>query len=70
MDVMVRIGTIEKNALAEIGVCLGELKGQQRVDIRVYWAPGSDPSERVPTKKGVNMTVEQARELVKILSNI
>jgi len=54
------IGEIEKNMAEKIVLSLGEFKGKLRVDIRTHFLPDTDdPESWKPTKKGINMDLEQ-----------
>ena len=53
------LGEISKNAIEKIMVTLGEYKDKQRIDIRVYFLPDADPDNWLPTKKGINLSLNQ-----------
>lgn len=55
------LGEIEKNAIEKIIATLGEYKDKPRIDIRVYFLPDADPDPDnwIPTKKGINLSLDQ-----------
>ena len=52
------IAEIEKNTLEKIVASMGEYKDKQRIDIRVYFQPDADPDNWIPTKKGINISLD------------
>lgn len=51
----------------DIKVSISEFKGKNRVDIRKYY---DNKGEMAPTQKGVSMTVEDFKKLVKMIPSI
>ena len=71
------IGEIQKNALEKVVATLGEYKGKQRVDIRTYFLPDQaepdNPDNWIPTKKGINLSLDnwvEFKELVKKIDKV
>ena len=60
------IATIPKNQAEEIRVGLDEYKGHDLVSLRVWTDPYAG-DERVPTRKGVSMSVALLPELIAAL---
>jgi len=65
------IGEIKKNRGEKIVFSLGEFKGKKRIDIRTYFLGDEEDSEVwKPTKKGVNISLDQWQEFKEILHKI
>lgn len=60
------IATIPKNKLEEVRVGIDEYKGFDLVSLRVWTDPYAG-DERVPTKKGISMSVKLLPELIAAL---
>ena len=55
-----------KNALEEVRVSLEEYHGRKLIDLRVYYDAGG--GVRMPSKKGLALSVEQLPELAKAVA--
>lgn len=65
------IGEIKKNSGEKIVVSTGKYKGKQRIDIRTYFLSETEEEEPwKPTKKGINLDVEQWNEFKKLIEAI
>ena len=52
-------------------ISVGEFMGQTRVDLRVYYKPEDDTSGKLyPTKKGINLSLDEYEELKSVLSEV
>ncbi len=52
------IGEIDKSSVEKVRATLSEYKGQDRIDIRVFFLPDTTESDTwLPTKKGINIAV-------------
>ena len=61
------IATVRKNAVEELRVALGEYRGHNLVNVRIWASYDSADSEKRPTKKGFALRVEQLPELIAAL---
>ena len=59
---------IEKNTLEKIVATMGEFKGKQRIDIRIYFQDDND--EWRPTKKGINLGLDDQKEFKDLVGEI
>ena len=64
------IAEIEKNTLEKIVATLGEYKDKQRIDIRVYFQPDADPNNWIPTKKGINISLDSWPEFKDLVEKV
>ena len=64
------IAEIQKNTLEVIRATLGEYKEKQRVDIRVYYQPDADPNNWIPTKKGINISLDSWPEFKGLVEKV
>ena len=65
------IGEIPKSALEKIVATLGEYKGKQRIDIRVYYQPDvSEPDKWLPTKKGLSLSPDNWPDFKKLVGKV
>jgi len=65
------IGEIQKNALEKIVVTAGEYQGKKRIDIRTYYLPNqAEPDEWKPTKKGINLSLDNWQEFKELVGKI
>ena len=64
------IGDIPKNAVEKIVVSIGEFKGRQRIDFRIYYKPKVTEDKWTPTKKGINLSAEMWKELKALIPEI
>ena len=64
------IGEIQKNALEKIVASLGEYRGKQRIDFRIYFQPDTNPDNWVPTKKGINLDIDSWGEFKDLVERI
>lgn len=62
----VLVETIEKSRIDELRVALSEYRDRFYIDVRLY-TELSDSPEKVPTKRGINLRVEQLPELIEAL---
>ena len=60
------IATIRKNAAEEVRVSLDEFKGHNLISLRVWCDPYAG-DERVPTKRGLSVSVRLLPELIEAL---
>ncbi len=58
------IATVEKNASEELRVALGEYRGHNLVNVRIWASYDSAGSEKRPTKKGFALRIERLPELI------
>ena len=58
--------TIQRNDGQEVRITLREYKGNQYVDIRMFFQP-KEGGDMIPTKKGITMPVAYLGELRKAL---
>lgn len=57
---------IEKNSREELRVVWGEFRGQQLLNLRIFTdLPNVD--ERMPTRKGITLTMDQIPEVISAL---
>ena len=63
------ISQFTKNAVEEVRVSLTEYRGHKLIDLRVYYEP-RDGGERLPSKKGLTISVELFPELKKALGEL
>ncbi len=61
---------VEKNTLEKLVATLGEYKDKPRIDIRVYFQPDADPDNWVPTKKGINISMDSWGEFKNLVAKI
>ena len=61
--------TIERNDGQEVRITLREYKGNQYVDIRMFFQP-KEGGDMIPTKKGITIPVGQLGELRKALKEV
>ncbi|MEQ8167744.1 MAG: transcriptional coactivator p15/PC4 family protein [Candidatus Eremiobacterota bacterium] len=64
------IGEIKKNRGEKIVFSLGEFKGKKRIDIRNYFLGEEDSETWKPTKKGINISLEQWQEFKELLKEV
>ena len=64
MNAATVIATIEKNASEELRVALGEYRGHNLVNVRIWANYDSAGSEKRPTNKGFALRVERLPELI------
>jgi hypothetical protein len=50
------LAEMERSSTEKIRATLGEFKGKDRIDIRIYFE--GDRGDWLPTKKGINLAVE------------
>jgi hypothetical protein len=50
------LAEMERNSTEKIRATLGEFRGKDRIDIRIYFE--DDDGRWLPTKKGINLAVE------------
>ena len=62
MNDEIEIGTLEKSATQDLRVKLSTYQGRRYLDVRTYVTLDAT-GERVPTKKGVTVTVAKIPEL-------
>jgi hypothetical protein len=60
------IAIIKKNSVDEVRVTLSEYRGRHLLDLRIF-TELDNSDEKVPTKRGVNLRVEQLPELLQAL---
>ena len=63
------ISQFTKNAVEEVRVSLTEYRGHKLIDLRVYYEP-REGGERLPSKKGLTISVDLFPELKKALSEL
>jgi len=63
------ISQFTKNAVEEVRVSLTEYRGHKLIDLRVYYEP-RDGGDRLPSKKGLTISVELFPELKKALDEL
>ena len=64
------IAEIQKSALEVIRASIGEFKEKQRIDIRTYYQPDADPNNWVPTKKGINLSLDNWKDFKDLVEKI
>ncbi len=64
------IGEIKKNRGEKIVFSLGEFKGKKRIDIRTYFVGEEDSETWKPTKKGINISIEQWQEFKELIKEV
>jgi hypothetical protein len=64
------IGEMQKYTLEVIRVTLGEFKEKQRIDIRTYFQPDADPDNWIPTKKGINISLDSWGEFKDLVEKV
>lgn len=64
------IGEIQKNTLEVIRATIGEYKDKPRIDIRVYYQPDADPDNWIPTKKGINLSLDNWKDFKDLVERI
>ena len=64
------IGEMDKSSTEKIVVTLGEYKGKQRIDMRVYFQPDADPGNWKPTKKGINIDLDSWGEFKDLVGKV
>ena len=65
------IGEIQKNMVEKIMVAVSEFKGKLRVDLRTHFLPDeNDPDTWKPTKKGINMDLDQWEEFKALIDKV
>lgn len=64
------IGEMQKYTLEVIRVTLGEFKEKQRIDIRTYFQPDADPDKWIPTKKGINISLDTWGEFKDLVEKV
>jgi hypothetical protein len=62
------IGTMAKNSLESVRVCITEYKGKIYVDARVWYQEDAAKGEEKPTKKGLCLAPDVMLELLPLLS--
>jgi len=60
------VATIKKNSTEVIVVTVNNFKGKQRCDVRV-WSTWVDGQTQSPTRKGINLSLEQVPDLISAL---
>ena len=60
------IAVVSKNQIEEVRVTLGEFQGHDLVSARVY-ATRDASGERVPTKKGLTLSIQKLPDLIEAL---
>lgn len=60
---------IQKNSLTVIRINKIEYKGVPRIDIREYVQSRSS-DDKVPTKKGINVSPDQAKAVIEALGRV
>lgn len=62
------IGEIQKNLSELIKIHVYEWRGNDYLDLRVYYRPkGAEPGAELPTKKGFRINAELLDELINLL---
>jgi len=65
------IGEIQKNVFEKVVVTLIEHHGKQRIDIRTYVINDQgDPDRQLPSKKGVNLSLDMWEALKELIEKI
>jgi len=62
------IGTVAKNSLESVRVCITEYKGKIYVDARVWYREDAAKDEEKPSKKGLCLSADVVEELIPLLS--
>lgn len=63
------ITKFKKNATEEVRATLDEYRGKQVIDLRV-WVEPDEGKERIPTKKGLTLSVSCFPELKKAIEEV
>jgi len=64
------IGEIQKNVFEKVVITLIEHQGKQRIDIRTYIVDQSDPNTWLPSKKGVNLSLDMWEDFKGLVEKI
>ena len=64
-----KIKFMEKNGNSDIGVYINEFKGREYLHVREHYI-NARTQERLPTKKGVALSMEKAAELHELLGEV
>ena len=63
--------TVNLNSKNEVRVKVVEYEGRSRLDIRHYFNQDpAKPNDFIPTRKGINISIELGQELMKALSSV
>lgn len=64
------VGVMRKTPTQRIVGTLSDYQESQRIDIRVYFQPNDKPDVWIPTKRGINLSLDNwqdFKDLVKII---